>query len=633
MQKGSQKGVGKKKHGELKTHILELESPAYEALGGDRRYIAYKATRLGGSEIIENELLYAPTLFVDAVAPPTSFPVSIINNSGIPDDQAFVTIKASLSGKDCFMDIDKTTGKGTCQVTTASTKSSLYTYRLTDLPLNSGSYDIELPKVESGRLYFSFYNKLEFAINFDQNNNNYIILDPDGYKMRDVNYYTIYDKVEFTFTGDGTWINPTAVDFFSIPIRISQPGLPSGLKDAGFTKDRMQIRDEVKGTFENTAGQKSGRHPLTLDEWNKLVLNYEGYDQQGYQTETFLRLMSPGKAMVEIGTNLNERFDPNYLSNEGKWGFDYIGSLWEYYNGQKNPSHQLVIDCRELEGDTKYPLYGQLDDYTWTGQVDASQQFVFESNSTIKAPPDIKIGVPESRAFFAGATSSFDAPNHSARAIIVRELTSAFEVGLLPNDGTMLNKAYFEDQRSQGKFYADNSHLAADKTGPWFDLYSKALHEAGGSDQPIYTFAYDDALGQDGTLHDPLARQVVITIGDMKTADIPIPDPYKIDPDNTYNVTMIVGGTGSKHYDVYYDNPPVDTDSPLTPQKPYTFTNVEMPLKVTFNSDALDIYVDHPMVRPQTTLSDGIVINRNIVLKDPEPGSTIEATVVFPGPP
>lgn len=511
-----------------------------------------------------------------------SFPLELINNSRIADDNnVYVMIKAlnPSTGQDCFIHFDTHTGQGSCEDVTGSTEPSHYSYKLADFPQDNGKHKVYLPKVASGRIYFS----LGYPMDMFVDSNSHKIIDPDGFKPRDSNYYTLYDKVEFSYTDAGTWINPTAVDFFSIPLSIEQAGSLPETK-AGLSEKRTTIIDTIQNVF--AANDKT-----QAKAWNSLFLNYS----DDKKPSTLLRFMAPGKAMVKDvpGT---QPFDPNYLANTQTYGFNYIDTLWDYYT-----RNSVVINCSEIRS------FFPLDNYIFTGRV-VGDQFVFTNQTgsyqeTIDKPK-------ESRVFFAGAGIPFNAPNNTPKAVIVRQLTSAFEVGLLPaKDSQLIDANYFKDTR--GSFYQNNPLLPQTAQGPWYDLYSKALHSFG-QEQPIYTFAYDDALGQDGTLHDPNGTNpspAVITVGDMSGSTIP--NPYQ--DDTVYTVTPIIG----ENTEVIYNGQKLVYGVPVT--------GVKIPFHVKMNGQDTYIYIKHPIVRPYVKDADGIVINH-------QAGSS-NAEIIFPGKP
>ena len=484
------------------------------------------------------------------------FPIQFQNHSSIASDsQVYVVIKAMVDDHDCFMKLNTATGVGHCVMTGDGKTSADYTYKLSDLP-----NEVYLSKSYSGRIYLSVGYPMDLYVDPTDNDK---ILDADGFKPRDSNYYTLYDKVEYTYTNDGTWMNPTAVDSFSIPISVEQKGSISDVTKSGLSDSRADILKQIHDEF--------NQYDKTEDMiWNNLLLYYPTDD--GIENDAdFLRLVATGKAMASIPNT--KPFDLNYLANENAYGFDYTDALWNYYK-----DHTLKVDCSELQ--SKLPDLGN---YIFTGQV-KNGEFVFSNGDSAH---DVSLSKPaDSKPFFAGAGGEFAAPENTPKVIIVRELTSAVMVGLVPaEDGVTLGKKegqLFNTHKDQ--YFTDNELLQTTDTGPWYDLYSKALHSFG-DDQPIYTFAYDDALGQDGTLHDPNANYpstAVITLGDL--SGTVIPDPYK--DDTIYTIVPILGDKST----VTYKGVPLESNQEIF--------NVTIPFKVNLNGEDANIYIKPPMVRP-----------------------------------
>ncbi len=520
-----------------------------------------------------------------------TFPIDFINNAQIVDDKdVFVTIKATNNEKkQCLVEIKDNIG--VCKTVTAETNALDYSYRLTDLSRNQdGSYEFNLTQMYSARVYLSVKYPLQLYI--DSSNPGAIaIIDPDGFKTRDANYYTVYDKFEFTYNNGGMWMNPTAVDFFSIPLQISMPTSTSAFQQAGLSDSRSEILNKVKGIFDEVGAR---------EEWNKLFLKF-GED------DAVLRVMSPGKAMIDTGPGSNPVFAPNYLSSD-KFGLNYIEYVWDYYSPEKG--NKIKIDYSELAGDRDFqPKLSN--EYIFEGHTEGDK-FIFSNQGNEKS---IEIVKPHSISFFAGAQGSFSFPNHSIGAIIARELTSAFDAGLLPaEDDALLKKSYFESKK--GEFYKANPNIKGDNSSPWYDVYSKAFHSFEG--QPVYTFAYDDALGQDGTLRNPnkdAIGKVTVKIGDL--SGLNIPNPYE--DSLKYTVTVNLGKNGNEaYYNLVYNG------QTIIPGPSTILRDVSSPLKVKFNSVDQEIYLKHHMVEPYNPITDGIVIIKN---------SQDSVTVNFPGPP
>lgn len=508
------------------------------------------------------------------------FPIEIVNQTQIAHDQeVYITVKGSdlKTGDSCFIQFDEK-GIGTCHPVQPQVNSLDFAYKLSDFKERAPeSPTLYLPYLASGRMYISVGEPVRFQI--AKQGEKSLIIDPDGFKPRDPNYYTLYDKVEFSFippnnngAGGGTWMNPTAVDFFSLPLSIKQAG-STIFKQTGITLPRNEALDTIKGFF--ISQDRTPTH-----EWDKLFLSFTNQENE----EVILRLMSPGKAMIQgvPGTN---PMDPHLLNNAQKFGFNFTDYLWNYYR-----THTLAIDTSELRG-----LGNQPANALFIGQVQGND-FVFTNLSD----PQNRVVLPKpsrSIPWFAGALDGFNAANNTPKAIIVRQLTSAFEVGLLPApDGVVLDRAYFDEQRANNKYYTENSLLGQTQTGPWFDLYSQGLHHLG-EDQPIYSFAYDDALGQDGTLHDshPLdVSTAVITIGDMSNTVIPRP----FQDTNHYSVHVLMG-FGST---VMYQGRALKQNE--------TIHNVTVPMQVQLNGQPAEIYFNPAIVLSKSEQAEGVVIEQ-----------------------
>lgn len=516
-------------------------------------------------------------------------PLILKNNSGFSNDQVYIVAKAldSKTKKDCFLQFKENVAS--CVPVTATTSSVDFSYTMKQLESFS---ELKIPPVESGRIYFSVGSPMYLPVNSADNK----IIDADGFLPRDTNYYTLYDKIEFSYVvntnanGDvtgGSWVNPTAVDNFSLPLRIEQPGAASHMKAAGLTGSRVEIFNALQSEVRDNDTTDS-------QEWQKLFLEFKGDD-----FTTPLRFMATGKAMVN-GIAGTTPFDEYYLNNgrSHDYAFNYVDKTWEFYE-----TNTLLIDATEIQ-----PFF-KLNSYLFTGHVEGDT-FIFtnEDGSYVE-----RIEKPEnSLPFFAGANGTFDHQNNTPKAVIVKNLTAAFIVGLLPAlNGTLLNTPYLKSQKDQGKYYTENDYLGYPAQGPWYDLYGKALHIFG-DEQPIYTFAYDDVLAQDGTLHDPNVNNispVTVTLGDMTGTTIPEP----FNDDSTYTVTV---GLNDEFSTVIYNGEKLKSGQ--------TLENVTMPFTVIADGNVANIYIKYPMVKPYYEGSNGIVI-------DHVPGTQV-AMVAFPCP-
>lgn len=510
---------------------------------------------------------YASDIKCDSVHTPFKL-VNHLNNDEVTDVYLLakglhIDEEGKPDKKLCVVKVTKNEngiGIGTCEKVTAASKVSSYWFKLADFPNG-----ICMPMVESGRLYVSLNHILD-NVNL-RDDKELSFTEPDPFKPNDQDYYKLWDKIEFTYLIDEKnhkptlWANPTAVDFFSLPITLQLGDQTENI--SGLAKTRSEIFTGVHKVFDLYANQLSGK------EWQKLFL----YSQDGESDANVLRLMSPGKAIIQKIQPDNKTFNQIYLSND-KFGFNYLDKVWNYYKTNK-----LSIDVSEQ-------YYDEAGSDVMTGQVvnvtninnkivpvfqfkctkgkclNTTLQFTQPVILTIgrdgsKNPPNPADYEPGSLPLFAGSglrdenasLDDFDSKPGVVMLgpVIQREISSAFVAGMLPappidpgadssygkiwtkqdlaNYGVLLNKDYFEFARQQtpSLFYSNlilNNLYPEQKTnGPWFDLYSMALHSF---HDPIYTFAYDDALGQDGTLSAANPGLLTITLGDIKSTTVPI---------------------------------------------------------------------------------------------------------------
>lgn len=508
----------------------------------------------------------------ETVVPPSGnyLPVTLVNNSKIvSDDNVYILVKGidPTTNRDCYLSFDAATGKGSYADVATGTSSFPFSYKLSQLPTGGNGRLIYFPPVNSGRIYIS----MAAPLNLHVDGNTQKIADPDFLNVTDPSYSMFYDKVEFTYQNPGgVFMNLTAVDFFCLPVLLELHS-NSGVQTSGFSQARSNIFSTVRNVF-----AQNDKTPGKI--WNHLIVPYKDPTTQTVTGD--LRILATGKAM-SVNPNI---FDSNYLNNDS-YGFNWVNNVWGgYYR-----NHTLSVDATELQAPNNK---------IFTGQVNNANQFVFTGAG---GSPTVTINLPSnSTPFFAAAGGSFDAPNNTPQAIIIRELTAAFASGMIPADpSVVLSRNYFLNNTA--KFYTTNPLLpgAGQTTGPWYDLYSKALHSFGNH---IYTFAYDDALGIDGTTaagsnDNPSA---VLTIGDLTGTPIPNSGPIPPPPVGVYNVTVRTA----------WNNPVTYNGQTLAYGQ--TVHNVAEPFSVQLiGSDHLqhtaNIYFNPPRVLPTYPGSQGIV--------------------------
>lgn len=366
--------------------------------------------------------------------------------------------------------------------------------------------NLQIPHVQSGRAMMSINYPL--TININDTLGVYTFVPPNVNNTTDPSYNIIFDKFEFTFNNTITtnaphgtfYINPTAVDFFALPI-----SLESSSKNSGAPKgaSRPGMLDTIQNTLQNY-------DKTSTKIWDTLVV-------KDPSTGTVLRVASP---------TLAPGFDTSYLHSP-TLGYDYISSLISYYQNDT-----VLIDCSQLDVKTDqiFDYYGikPTEDslaYIFTGTINQNEEFVFWNNpDTLSAIRDtIFMADVKSNDFFGPGQAPFDTPNKMVKSILVESLTSAFSVGLLPvENNTLLSKAYFHSRSND--YYTTNSFIptAQKNTGPWYDLYAQAIHS---TKAVIYAFAFDDVLAQDGTISSSdLSDTISIRLGEIGNVQIPNPE-------------------------------------------------------------------------------------------------------------
>lgn len=393
------------------------------------------------------------------------YPIKIVNNANNATVKNIYSVIKGINpdtGRQCFVELHPDGTPGRCVDITLQTDSKAFAYNFKDFK----DYTFHIPNLISGRMYVSINNKLTMPIVVDAVGN-LGIADPSPYNTSDPSYNTFFDKIEFTYIGNATWTNPTAVDFFALPLIIQQNGHTYGI-----TKARKTVLSSIADAFHKAPNQA----------WQKLVVKNHNGD--------VLRVLAPGRD--------DNYFDPNYLTGSS---YNYVEDVWNYYR-----RHTLTVDCSELQGNPAAP---QLRNYLFTGMV-VGNTFIFTNQTNEYS---VVLEKPSSNVFFLGAQGAFDAPNNTPKAIIVRNISAAWCVGLLPaEDGAVLNRAYFDAH--QGSFYTNNPRLSspASYTGPYYNLYGKAIHAVS---RNVYTWPYDDAFGYDGTNASTDANPAILKIGDL----------------------------------------------------------------------------------------------------------------------
>ncbi len=461
----------------------------------------------------------APTPLPNPPPPITDYlPITFVDpNSASFDTWAVITGKVPVASgltptQACFVKIDTNTGIGTRSNTTASSNSSEYAFKIKDLPTLNGNRYLYLPYLDSGEIYFSIGalgdDDPKWAVKLD-------VESTGGYDFKkieplDVNkqyYNLLFDKALCAFlpTGQNSQFYVSAVDFFGLPMYVelflAKPTSSSASQNCGF----WQSRSSCFTAFERIL--KSAYDQTTLDKWGNLFINASSGG-----TTVNLRLSSTQLAMTYSSST--PIFPKTYLSDSTLFiePFDWTDKVWKTFY-QSNGSNKLFIDCSGVSPPYNIPMSGSTattPPYSFDFQYTSGTVTL---SSSLKLPTD-------SYGFFSGDYSAFDAITDVQKEL-VDNLTAAFSSGLLPVDGASqtLNSAFF--QANQASFYTNTFIQTAfpSQSGPFYDLYAKAIHQAFSTNQPqIYAFKNDDLLGFVGkTTFDTIEdAYITLTFGSLE---------------------------------------------------------------------------------------------------------------------
>jgi hypothetical protein len=229
-------------------------------------------------------------------------------------------------------------------------------------PGNGGSTTINFPRGFSGRVYFSFGEKLKLFITPDG------FVQPAPWAAGDANRNILFDWSEFTYNADGLWLNSTQVDMFAIPHAVTVTG------SNGATSRTGDVVNNGRNTILDAIRAQSG--------WaNTIYTRSDG---------TVLRALAPGKA-IEAGALPSNYLDP------------YINTAWNAYAGKT-----LTVTPFLDQPNTKY--FGRTSGNVMNFTNSAGQQVasfnrpssgsVFGCAGDLPAPNDLVVG-PISRSICA----------------------------------------------------------------------------------------------------------------------------------------------------------------------------------------------------------------------------------------
>lgn len=439
-----------------------------------------------------------PTSFTPPPNPPPPafvtgyLPIVLVNRSGFADNQVYFLITGkNLSSTNCWGNINTSTGIVTLQEVQSGDNSTSFMIPFSSLPRSSTGRVAYVPQTISGLCWFSIGSALSMGVSGGG------IVQPNPTNPSDPNYTINYDLFEYDFQLSGSpqiACDATAVSFFSIPQYGYLAGATSAASNTGLYQPRSYIMSQVSSQFNST--------PLS-SQWNKLILS---------SGSNVLRVLSTMKSMSIPS------FDSNYLDNASAYGYSYISDIW---NG--GPSSFYRMHPCNMTVTVTSPSTAT---YNYSGTVNAmTNTFDFTSSN---GGPDVTFLAPTTTggatlhtSYLIFAAQNLTVPGGSAQPTagtaadaVSKLFEEAVIAGLVPTTDT-LSLSYLSS--NQANFYKVNPNLSAtgQSSGPWFDVYSKALHGLGS----IYTYGFDEPLWPDVLLTGPFnnnSTYIGITIGNCE---------------------------------------------------------------------------------------------------------------------
>ncbi|MDE3055664.1 MAG: hypothetical protein KGI80_03095 [Verrucomicrobiota bacterium] len=434
-------------------------------------------------------------------------PMVIVNDSGFADSAVYVSVigtqvtGATASSQQMYMTFS-TLGLGSYTNVASSGTGSVPIMALDTLntAMAPHTYAIYIPADNNGS------NGISGArIYFEINSDTTLITYSDG-KLQEptvlnqnIPFYSLtFDKFEFAYLPNASpeiGADATAVDYFSVPLygylSTPDPGSPS---NSGLYEPQSYVMKTVVPAYFDAKCTGTHRSAI-LTQWNNLI---------SPDPSSPVRVLSPGNAM-SVGTDSTfpNKFDPNYFDNAIAYGFSLLQYLWSDPTSAYYRSHGLYF---QIPPSTKYPQPGTCPANDISGVYTATIQsnnymyfcpvFTTETQSYFPAPTITGATSPTSN----GPTSYliFSAQNlnpNFAANLQGNQVSKLFEeamiAGLLPATFTStvpLSNTYLADNSSN--YYSNASSLPTYAGGPWYDVYSQAIHYCG----PIYAYGFDEPL-------------------------------------------------------------------------------------------------------------------------------------------
>lgn len=382
---------------------------------------------------------------------PNLFPIKIVNTSGRPDDQVYVTVigrfpeqeNMHIMGRLDFESSELVPIRVADNDPQNDDKCTSYYRKLTDLTyVAENTYSFYMPRIASARMYISIDKPVYFHVNEEPAG----LAEPSVLAENEVKsgFDTIYDIIEITWLHDqDLFVNTSNVDFLSIPFRI-QMNLKDGSSVVrGYTK----TRSEIFQLAENMGAPWNGN----------IVRNAQGEP---------LRFL--GGTFGLITGSVPE----DYLRTA-------IDNAWEHFKTVPINTH--------FEG--------------WTlqnGYVNANEELHITASHPAHGSESFTVAKPTTREGFASE-------GVLAQGSIIERKIQAF-IGAAINRGVL---ADINSWWNWNSYYQDTpANLGR------YNKYSELLHSIS-IEGRCYGFSYDDVNGLDSSIWLPNEKELIITIPEL----------------------------------------------------------------------------------------------------------------------
>lgn len=448
-----------------------------------------------------NPILNPPAHTTPPATPPAATPVSnylpfvIVNNSGFPDSQVYISIigaqlvgTTAQSQKMYVTFAGGNTGIGSYNLVPGSGSGSVTPVALTTLlSMGANTWGFYVPNggvsdgISGARIYFQIETGAPTTlITYDSG----ALTEPSVLNQSLPSYGVSFDKFEFAYVPAGSpqiSCDATAVDFFCLPLLgyLSTPDAGNS-STSGIYESQSYVMTQTVPYFFNTVCTSAA----ILSQWNNLF---------SPTTSSPTRILSPASASsVGTSSSFPNQFDPNYFDNASAYGFSYLQYIW-YGAGSFYRVNPLNFTIPPNTSWTQLNFSARIDS---SNNMDFSPAFTTESQSFFPAP--ITAGAtaptpsgPTSYQIMAAQNLN---PNFAAN-LQGNQVSKLFEealmVGLFPvafPASNSLSNSYFS--ANSGDYYKNFSKLPASAGGPWYSLYAQAIHYCGN----IYAFGFDEPL-------------------------------------------------------------------------------------------------------------------------------------------